>query len=300
MIFGRFPIRAALLLHADRESRESLSRPESEQVPVCRIGIQSLMVEQFARILLLVDPKAEIFVRNVYLGLSRHAQWTHCAQIAERWAAMGLKLFPRDSQLHLALGIAREMVAFYTAAPAAEATELSPAVLTAGAINRQVELLSRYRGLWEVTRDAYKAALAADSTNVEANLRMGRVLSRLGKAEAAIPHLEAVLADGTEPRLMYLAHLFLGRLLEEKGLFAEAERQYLEALKRDPLSLTTLVALSHLRFVQGDQGAAREMLMAGLKRVRSRTTHDPWAAYQITQRPEGRELLDKLRKEILP
>ena len=64
LAFSRFPVRAALLLHADLEAQQQLSPPESEQIPVCGSGSQAVAVEHLASILLLVHPEAGSIVKR--------------------------------------------------------------------------------------------------------------------------------------------------------------------------------------------------------------------------------------------
>ena len=123
---ARFPLRAAILLHADREIQEQFSPPISEQLSRCGVGQQALMVEHLVTLLILVDPGASVFLKRFYLGMARHAQWTHCFVEAQRWAHAGLKSFPRDAPLRMALGIASETGAFFTLAPAPRAPRPRP------------------------------------------------------------------------------------------------------------------------------------------------------------------------------
>jgi tetratricopeptide (TPR) repeat protein len=282
-IFSGFPVRAALLLHTDREILDQFQRPQSEQPPGCGIGQQSYVVDLLARILLILDPKEDAFVGRVYLALSRHARWSHCVYAAREWARMGLDVLPKDADLLTALGMALESRAFFTLAPSPESGR---------------NLVMGNWLLWDEARRAYAAALAANRDSNEARLRLGRVLWRFGELGSSIPLFETVLDKSTDPSLRYLAHLFLGRALEDKGDLTLAEKHYRSAQEIEPLSLTTAVALSVARFLDGDLESARGVLLEGMEAVRRRTTHDPWSAYEVTQTPDGEILLADLRKLV--
>jgi tetratricopeptide (TPR) repeat protein len=293
LAFSRFPIRAALLLHADREVQQQLNPPQSEQVPVCGSGPQATAVEHLAAILLLVDPEAGPFVKRAYLGMAGQAMWSHCFGEAAGWARSGLKHFPKDPSLLLAEGVAAEARAFFTMAPAPPVMGLTPASL-----RKREALKAELRDLRESARQSFEEAASADPNLVEARLRLGRVLWRLGRPEPARAAFEAVLAKYAEAPQQYLAHLFLGRILEDRGELAGAEEHYRQALAMQPLSEIAAVAVSHARFLQGDVEEARHLLSAGLEAVRTRRDFDPWMSYLLPQTPGGERILAELRQSI--
>lgn len=293
LAFSRFPIRAALLLHADLEARQQLSPPESEQIPVCGSGPQGVAMEHLAAILLLIDPEAGSFVKRAYLGMAGQAMWSHCFGEAAGWADSGLKHFPKDPSLLLAEGVAFEARAFFTMAPAPPTMGLTPASL-----RKREALKAELRDLREKARQSFEAALSADPNLVEARLRLGRVLWRLGRLEPARAALGEVLAKPAEAPQQYLAHLFLGRILEDRDEVAEAEEHYRTALAMQPLSEIAAVAVSHARFLQGDVEGARSQLSAGLEAVRTRRDFDPWMPFLLPQTPGGEAIMAELRQSI--
>jgi tetratricopeptide (TPR) repeat protein len=291
--FSRFPLRAALLLHADREIQQQFSAPQSEQIPVCGVGPQMMVVEHLASILLLVDPQARPFLERLYLGMSRQALWFHCFAEAADWARSGLKHFPRAPSLLLSEGTAAEARAFFTLAPAPRVLGLTPATL-----RKRESLSAELRDLREKARQSFEAALSVDPDLVEARLRLGRVLWRLSRPEPARLAFEAVLGKAADAPQQYLAHLFLGRILEDSRDFKAAEEHYRVALSMQPLSEIAAVAVSHARFLQGDVEGARVLLRTGLEAVRKRRDHDPWMPYLLPQTPEGETILAELRQSL--
>jgi len=295
LAFSKFPVRAALLLHADLELQDQFAEPVSEQESRCGTGPHAAIVDHLAVIHLLIDPQAQDFLQPLYLGMARHAEWSHCLPQSQQWARAGLRLFPKDIPLLMALGIATESSAFFTLAPAPRTLDLPPSV------GRQRDAsAANLRGQWEDARRAFEDVVAVSPDHVEARLRLGRILWRLGRLDAARTRLEAVLGSFAEARLQYLAHLFLGRVLEDNRQWPEAEEHYRVAMSMQPLSETAAVALSHVRFLQGDAESARAILRDGLEAARRRTEFDPWVPYLITQTPDGERILAELRQAVRP
>jgi tetratricopeptide (TPR) repeat protein len=279
--FESFSVRAALLLHADREVRENLRAPVSEQAPPsCRVGAHARAVERLADVLQAVDRGAPDFLREFYLGLARHAHWSHCLGIAQYWAHAGLARVPRDGPLLLTLGIAAENDAFHLRAPTSRSQGMS----------------GKQRDLWEDAQRTFEEALLADPELHEARLRLGRVLMRLGKIENARACFEAVAAKDAEDAVTFLARMFLGRVEQDAGRLAEAEKEYVAALELKPASQPATVAVSHVRQLQGDTEGARAVLQRFLAYAHRRTEIDPFINYLMAHTASGERLLEELRR----
>jgi len=294
VVFEQFSIRAAILLHADREIWEQFGPPVSEQEASCGTGRQAQVVERLAAMLLLVDPQAKVFLRRFYLGMARRAHWSHCLREAEQWARAGLKRLPKDGALLLTVGTVLDTTASLTLAPAPRTATLGPEAL------RQFEAQTNKRNvLWVSVRRALEDAVAADPDLHEARLRLGRVLWRLDRPDQARALLGEVLSGSDDPDLVYLAHLFLGRIHEDAGRFAEAEKEYQAALTLRPFSEPAAVAASHARLLLGDAEGAREALGSALDPSRRRPDVDPYKRYLMAHTHEGRMILDELREEVV-
>jgi tetratricopeptide (TPR) repeat protein len=292
--FARSPLKAAIMMHADREIEEQWSRPVSEQPARCGTGSNALIIEHLAHLLILVDPEAGAFLKQFYLGMARYAFWSHCLVQSQQWARSGLKLYPREAPLFLAAGIASDQTAFFTSPPAPSAFGLAPADLT-----RRDGMSARIRFLRETARKAYQEALSADPNLAEARLRLGRVQWYLGQFNEARVCFETVLAKAGAPDIHYLAHLFFGRLLEDEGELDKAEEHYRTASSMQPFSEIAAVAVSHVRFLRGDLDSARTVLKDGLEAVQKRTAFDPLVPYIVLQAPQGEAILDELRRSVL-
>lgn len=292
--FARFPLRAAILLHGDRELAEQFAPPVSEQVARCGVGRHAAVVDHLAALLILVDPEAGSFLKRFYLAMARQAQWSHCFVESRVWAQAGLKHYPREVPLLVAAGIADETGAFFTLMPTSQTLRLTSAV-----IRMRDSIVRKRHDLQEAARRAFVDALALSPDSAEAGLRLGRVLWQMGRPEAAKPALEGALRNAADPAHSYLAHLFLGRVLEDQSLWAEAETHYRAAQAAHPRSEVAAVALSHIRLLQGDSESARDLLEAGLEAVAGRTGFDPWISYLVIQTPEGEKVLAELRREVM-
>lgn len=98
-------VRPAILLHLDREILENFREPVGETVPQCRSGENARIVRRLSAHLAGVDETAHQFLRWLFLGVARFSHWSHCLALAREWAREGTRLFPRDSQLWLTLGV---------------------------------------------------------------------------------------------------------------------------------------------------------------------------------------------------
>jgi tetratricopeptide (TPR) repeat protein len=293
-VFERFPVRGALLLHAAREVADQFRSPVAEQAVTCATGPQAQAVERLASILVLVDPDAKAFLSRFYLAMTRRAHWSHCIPQAEQWARTGLKRLPKDGDLLTSLGIVLETTAFLTLVPSPRS-----ATLGAPAIRQLEAQTARLNALWERARRAFDDAVAADPSQFEARLRLGRVLWRLHRPEAARACFEEVLRKSADPVLLYLAHLFLGRIHEDEERFTEAEQEYQAALKARPTSEAASVAISHARLLSGDVEGAREFAALSLEQVRTRIDADPYKNYPMTHTRSGQSGLDELREALV-
>ncbi len=293
VVFQQFSLRAALLLHAEREISSEFGSPVSEQLVVCRTGPQAQVVDRLAGMLLLVDPEAKAFLSRLYVSMARRAHWSHCIPQAEQWARMGLKRLPKDGALLLTLGTVLETTAFLTVVPAPRS-----AIQGSQAVRRFEAQTSRLSAMWAEVRRTFEQAVAADPDLHEARLRLGRVLSRLNRLEPARARFEEVLERSSDQVLLYLAHLFLGRIHEDQNRLVEAANEYQAALAIRPLSESAPAALSHALLLMGDVEAAREALDSGLERVGPGVEVDPYKVYPMAHTEEGQAVLDELRKAL--
>jgi tetratricopeptide (TPR) repeat protein len=292
LVFRQLSLRAAVLLHADREAVERLRDPADGQPSQCGRGMHGAIADSLLSLLIGLEPEAAGFSRRFYLGMALRAHRHYCLQDAEEWARNGLRWSPTDGSLHLAAGTAAEAAAFITVRPAPLRPAAGPR-LSSEHHAMTAELGHR----WGRARRAFEEALASDPALHEARLRLGRVLWRLGRGEPARDCFERVLGGSGDPSLVYLAHLFLGRVHEDAGRLAQSAAEYRAALGMRPSSQVASVALSHALQLLGDAAGARELLAGALEQAGRRDPSDPYWAYVAGRSAEAAAILDALRLE---
>ena len=205
-----------------------------------------------------------------------------------------LKRLPKDGPLLLTLGIVLETTAFLTLVPAPRSAILGPQ-----AVRQYESQTAKLGALWERARRTFDEALAADPSLHEARVRLGRVLWRLDRPDLARACFEEAIAKSDDKVVLYLAHLFLGRIHEDQNRLADAEKEYQAALVVRPSSEAAAVAISHVRLLTGDTAGAREFMELSLEQVRLRIEGDPFKNYPMIHTREGQSSLDAMRKALV-
>lgn len=138
--------------------------------------------------------------------------------------------------------------------------------------------------LLDLAERHFRKALEIDASLVEARVRLGRVLTLRGRLPEARHELARATGEtAADPRLGYLAQLFLGRALEEAGQTDAAAGAYEAADRIVPGAQSVALARASLASRRGDAAAARD----GIERFF--TAHagqagavDPWWTYHRT------------------
>lgn len=287
------PLRAAVMLHFDLDLAE---RPEStgtEQPRRCP-GKQAAIAARYAGLLAGHD-ETRSYSRRFFAALAHSCQWDACLVEAQRWAREGLKLFPRDAELLLAVGSAlEESATVWNRAPTVESAAMSQHEREA-AHAAAADRVQQYKQ----AQASFEDALAADEGLTQARLRLGRVRWRLGARAAAQAALETAVARSKDPRISHLSHLFLGRVYEDAGRLEQAVEQYRLSLSLDPSAQAAGVALSHALRRTGEATEAREVLRRALAWAGRRPTRDAYRDYLVLDAVGFREEFAALRRESL-
>jgi tetratricopeptide (TPR) repeat protein len=131
----------------------------------------------------------------------------------------------------------------------------------------------------------YEGVLAVDGGSIEAQIRLARVLARLGQLDAAATRLRALARPIGSARQAYLAALFLADVEERRGRSAEAIAQYELAVRAWPGAQTPLLGMARLRALGRAHAASRALLATLVSNgpTAEPARSDPWHGYDNGQ-----------------
>jgi tetratricopeptide (TPR) repeat protein len=214
------------------------------------------------------DPAARRWIHQWYTATSAYLFYDHVLAVIPEHVAGWQRVLPDDGDAWFHEGCAFEVFA---------SSRIQQARLDARRKGRDVSLETSYWNLRQA-RDRFALALERDPRHVEARLRLARVKSLLGEAQAAVKELIAVLPDvGSDRELLYLVQLFLGAAQESSGEYAGAKTAYGEAVNLYPLALSPRI--SGLGLVPSD--ASGDDGLPDLLRQQRLRSDDPWLSYLL-------------------
>ena len=143
---------------------------------------------------------------------------------------------------------------------------------------------------------SYEDALERNPRQYAAALHLGRVRLVQNQLDAAVPLLRQALR-GPDPRIPYLALLFLGAIDERRERFKEAEAYYRDALGRYPEGQSASLALAQLLSRTGRVDEARAVVVQQLDLQRRRIV-DPLWTYLSSPYQEIGARLEEFRVEV--
>ncbi len=139
-------------------------------------------------------------------------------------------------------------------------------------------------------RQYFERAIALDSSDPEAPLRLGNVRLRQGDEREAGEILEKLLArPSLDDREAYLARLFLAGIRDRQNRLDEAAA----LLAKPPVAQSSLLARAHNAQRRGDSADAASFV----ERAMLSQTDDPWWGYRFGQYWVPRPLFKALREE---
>jgi len=140
-----------------------------------------------------------------------------------------------------------------------------------------------------------RKALTADPDFVEANLRLGRVLTQLKRPEEALPYLQAAIAESHDRTVTYYAHLFSGDAALALGRLPDSRLSYEIAMALYPDSQASRLGLAAALRAGGDRPAALAVMERTLvKPPASREGDDPWWDYYFGDAANVERLIGEL------
>ena len=181
--------------------------------------------------------------------------------------------FPDEPRLVLARGIAEEQVS----AP----TEVLTRSVMGADLARARETAARAAGerlrAAERAADRFREAARDERLQAEANLRLGHVKLEMGRYDEALAAFAGVERSTDDRAIVYLAHLFRGIALENRGRTDEARLSYRQALAQSPEAHSATLRLAALEFRHG-RGDEPETLVSRLLQ-NDDPRRDPWWSY---------------------
>ena len=144
-----------------------------------------------------------------------------------------------------------------------------------------------------------RKALAADPHFVDANLRLGRVLTQQKRHGDALPFLQSAIAESSDPTATYYAHLFTGDALFALDRLPDARASYERAVAIYPDAQAARLGLAGALRAAGDRpGALAAMERTLAKPPATRAGDDPWWDYYFGDAANVDRLLDELRQPL--
>lgn len=292
MRFDALPLRTAILLHAERDRVDRMARiRENGGTADCAVSANGRMSAELLGPAVL-QPEGALFVARFATAFSLHLRSTLCFLTGRNWAEAGLKLAPQGATLYLADGLASETIGItgFVEPTLRAVRDIRGRQVSGYEVNRDKEL-SR-------AAEDFRKALVLNPQLVEARVRLGRLLWRLGRGREARESLQESV-KGSNGALLYLAHLFLGQCLEDDGDLPAAIDQYAAAVSLRPDSQVGAVALAHAYSLRGGAEKGREILDRGLSLSGTRRTVDPYWNYLMGAPDLAETLIEDLRVETI-
>ena len=130
-----------------------------------------------------------------------------------------------------------------------------------------------------------------------AHIRLGRVLSRLGRHDEAAGRFRRALVLGPDNVLEYYAQLFLGGEERLLGHLTDARTALERAVALFPLAQSPLLALGQLAWQDDDRSGARDAMNALARLTGDKFDRpDPWWVYDVFPVDDAPDLIAKLRE----
>ena len=224
--------------------------------------------------------KQDSFLRAWYRALGLFFLGSYGVRDAISLLDRALERFPDDAAIALALGQAHEALGTFS-----EGQIVSVWPDPSGEARQHLERAERL----------YRDLLAQHATEREARLRLGRVLQISGHAEPALAELHRVAATTEDPRLRYLAHLFIADQLRRSSRLPESRDEFSEALEAWPGAQAAALGLAEALRSLGHRGEAASLLAIAIRDGGETLTEDPFRGYSFGQRAEQRRLLEGVK-----
>jgi tetratricopeptide (TPR) repeat protein len=147
--------------------------------------------------------------------------------------------------------------------------------------------------------ELFRRAVKADPEYVEAHLRLGQVLGRLGRHDEALTELRTASQAG-DPVISYYAHLLIGREEDARGNIPNARAAYERAAALVARAQAPRLALGEIEMRSGNRPAAQRWIDEALGTSGSVPSADPWTFYSQSAGRTAAALLASLGRAFPP
>lgn len=207
------------------------------------------------------------------------------SQLDGAHTAAALQLLPGDSAVLFLAGAHHEMLA----SPRYQSAVATRALGGVSVMESEAEELRR-------AEELFRRALQVDPEYLEARLRLGQVLGRLGRHADALTELRAV-SGVSDPVVAYYAHLLIGRDEDARGNVADARAAYVRAAALVARAQSPRLALSEIEMRSGNRAAAERWIDEALGVAGSA---DPWTVYSQAAGRTASALLTAVGRSFPP
>jgi tetratricopeptide (TPR) repeat protein len=302
-------LKLAALLHADvgvlhRTSAGYALPPDDRSIRILsdgrQVGIRGGTPHwAFARALLdAVQPRPvkDDYVRLWYRATT--AFFYHWSDYAEGPPHLhhARTLFPDDGVLMMYEGALHEAYADPRVQTAVGAFRSPIATDLPSAMSQVTGSIAQADNEWRTAADRFRRALEVEPALIEARVRLGHVLERLGRYNDAVAELERALREGPSEALEYYAQIVLGRAYQAQARIDPAARAFERARALYPGAQSPRLALSEMARDRGDRIAALEALGPIATPRAGADRRDPYWTYHQTHVPGADALIADLRR----
>jgi len=230
------------------------------------------------------DPAKDEFVRRWYVATATYLLESGSYANAKLHLDQARLLFRSDSEILFVRGYYAEAIA---------SPHIQSVAQEQGADRRGA------RSYLEEAEALYGRAVKANPQFVEARVRRGNALARLGRAEDAARELRVAVTDARGRELRYFAELFLGQAEQSIGEAAAARRHFREAAALFPDAQSPLLALALLERQLGNRAGAQDAMkrVLGLPAGREASA-DPWSHYYRWQNMDFKTRFQALHAQL--
>jgi tetratricopeptide (TPR) repeat protein len=210
------------------------------------------------------------------------------SQLDVTHTAAALQLLPAESTVLFLAGAHHETLA----APRYQSAVVTRTLGGVSVLGSEQEELRR-------AEDLFRRAVKADPEYVEAHLRLGQVLGRLGRHDEALTELRTA-SQAVDPVIAYYAHLLIGREEDARGNVPNARAAYERAATLVARAQAPRLALSEIEMRSGNRSAAQRWMDGALGTSAAAPSADPWTFYAQSAGRTAAALLTSLGRAFPP